>query len=404
MTEKTDRDLIREMAEALEIARWFVDMYALRNPKWCDGDVEQDPSGAHALQAKLPSALAAARERLAREDAQPAAVSAHVSVPRELFEAWRGLCFGTDWNRGTAAGYHRRKIEVGMRELCSIQGEPSSFAAQLAAVSVQAVERAWLVEWRFNGIQWLYLWPRAPGGFSFTGDPSKALRFARREDAEAALQWARDTDAARRPIGSLSRHGLALGEMLATEHEWRDASAAPPARPVALEAPAELRGLDTSTRVRFYEHEFYVLSNFSAFSIKWQERLFPTSEHAYHWEKFAPGTKEKHGLYVRDHILMAESAHAAFKIAEVNKPLRRPDWDEVKVGVMREILRAKAAQHEYVRRKLLQTGDRELVEDSWRDDFWGWGPNRNGKNMLGLLWMEVRAELRGIGSDGGAGV
>lgn len=155
-----------------------------------------------------------------------------------------------------------------------------------------------------------------------------------------------------------------------------------------------LRGLDTTSRVRFYEHDFYVLSNFSAFSLKWQGRRFPTSEHAYHWEKFEPGTKDEHGLYVRDHILTAESAHAAFKMAEAWKPLRRPDWDSVKVDIMRSILREKARQHEYVRRKLLATGDRELVEDSWRDDFWGWGPNRDGKNMLGTLWMQVRAELR----------
>ena len=40
------------------------------------------------------------------------------------------------------------------------------------------------------------------------------------------------------------------------------------------------------------------------------------------------------------------------------------------------------------------TGERELIEDSWRDGFWGWGENRDGKNMLGKLWMEVRAELR----------
>lgn len=91
-------------------------------------------------------------------------------------------------------------------------------------------ERAWLVEWRFNGVQWLYLWPSAPGGFSFTNDASKALRFARREDAEAALQWARDTDAARRPIGSLTRHGLAMGEMLVTEHDWPALTAAPSAQ------------------------------------------------------------------------------------------------------------------------------------------------------------------------------
>ena len=61
---------------------------------------------------------------------------------------------------------------------------------------------------------------------------------------------------------------------------------------------------------------------------------------------------------------------------------------------MLDILRAKASQHEYVRRKLLATGDRELIEDSWRDDFWGWGANRDGLNMLGKLWMEVRTEIR----------
>jgi predicted NAD-dependent protein-ADP-ribosyltransferase YbiA (DUF1768 family) len=61
---------------------------------------------------------------------------------------------------------------------------------------------------------------------------------------------------------------------------------------------------------------------------------------------------------------------------------------------MSNILRLKLAQHEYVRRKLLATGDRDLIEDSWRDDFWGWGPNRDGQNMLGKLWMEIRAELR----------
>jgi hypothetical protein len=97
-------------------------------------------------------------------------------------------------------------------------------------------------------------------------------------------------------------------------------------------------------------------------------------------------------------IQNAPSAHEAFKIAERNKDKRRPDWDAVKFDVMRDILRAKAAQHEYVRRKLLATGDRMLVENSWRDDVWGWGPNRDGQNMLGKLWMEIRAELTGVPS------
>lgn len=92
--------------------------------------------------------------------------------------------------------------------------------------------------------------------------------------------------------------------------------------------------------------------------------------------------------------MSARSAHDAFKVAQEHKSYQRSDWDQVKVGYMRRILHAKADQHEYVRRKLLGTGDRELVENSWRDDFWGWGPNRDGQNMLGKLWMEVRAELR----------
>lgn len=155
----------------------------------------------------------------------------------------------------------------------------------------------------------------------------------------------------------------------------------------------ECHGLDTPERVRFYEHDFYVLSNFSAFRLLYQGVNFDTSEHAYHFEKFCT-IPDIAITEIQGAIMDAPSAHEAFKIAERNKHRRRGDWDAVKVHVMRDILRAKAQQHEYVRRKLLATGDRELVEDSWRDDFWGWGPDGNGQNMLGKLWMEIRSELR----------
>jgi ribA/ribD-fused uncharacterized protein len=157
----------------------------------------------------------------------------------------------------------------------------------------------------------------------------------------------------------------------------------------------ERHGLDTQTEVFFYEQDFYVLSNFSSFGIEWRGNWFATSEHAYHWEKFVDvtGAEDSAGLIchqVRD----AASAHEAFKLAERHKQLRRSDWDAVKVKIMRDILRTKASQHEYVRRKLLETGERRLVENSWRDDFWGWGDKRDGQNMLGRLWTEIRAELR----------
>jgi hypothetical protein len=146
--------------------------------------------------------------------------------------------------------------------------------------------------------------------------------------------------------------------------------------------------LDTDTQVFFYEQDHYYLSNFSAFNLQWKGKVFPTSEHAYHWEKF-DGCESVQRL-----IEFAPSAHEAFKVAERNKAYRREFWDTDKAEVMLDILRAKVQQHGYVARKLLETGDRELIENSWRDDVWGWGPNRDGQNLLGKLWMEIRAELR----------
>jgi ribA/ribD-fused uncharacterized protein len=151
----------------------------------------------------------------------------------------------------------------------------------------------------------------------------------------------------------------------------------------------ECHGLDTPERVCFYEQDFYVLSNFSAFRLAFNGYEYPTSEHAYQSAKFFG-----HDELLHERVRTAWSAHEAFKLAEHWKADRRPDWDAVKVDTMLCILRAKALQHEYVHRKLLATGDRELVENSWRDDYWGWGPNRDGQNMLGRLWMVVRAELR----------
>lgn len=155
----------------------------------------------------------------------------------------------------------------------------------------------------------------------------------------------------------------------------------------------ECQGLDNERQVFFYEQDYYVLSNFSAFRLHWHGIDFDTSEHAYHWTKFDGAAS--HHSEIKRLIRDARSAHDAFKIAEEYRASRRAEWESVKLNVMRNILVAKASQHEYVRRKLLASGDRELIENSWRDGYWGWGPNRDGLNMLGKLWMDVRSEFRG---------
>ena len=147
--------------------------------------------------------------------------------------------------------------------------------------------------------------------------------------------------------------------------------------------------LHTDEKILLCEQEFYALSNFSAFQIVWEGRNFPTSEHAYQWEKFhhcnVNSTPER--WTIQDRILEAPSAHEALKIAEDNYSLRDSDWMNRRVQTMAQILRDKVAQHEYVKRKLLETGDREIVMNSWEED-------EKTLNTLGKLWMEIRREIK----------
>lgn len=121
--------------------------------------------------------------------------------------------------------------------------------------------------------------------------------------------------------------------------------------------------------------------------LEWKGVLYMTSEHAYHSERFSD-------LVMKEAIKNMRSAHDAYTYAQVNKHLQVENWNNIKLSVMKELLQAKVAQHPYVKKKLLESGDKELVEDSWRDGFWGWGPNKDGENHLGKLWMEVREEVR----------
>ena len=36
----------------------------------------------------------------------------------------------------------------------------------------------------------------------------------------------------------------------------------------------------------------------------------------------------------------------------------------------------------------------EIVEASPVDAFWGWGPNKDGENALGKIWMKLREEIK----------
>jgi ribA/ribD-fused uncharacterized protein len=79
----------------------------------------------------------------------------------------------------------------------------------------------------------------------------------------------------------------------------------------------------------------------------------------------------------------------------------RHDWDCVRNNVMRWCLRVKLAQnYEEFGRLLLATGDRPIVEQSFKDDYWGAkvfsiaDNTLTGQNILGRLLMELREFLK----------
>lgn len=74
----------------------------------------------------------------------------------------------------------------------------------------------------------------------------------------------------------------------------------------------------------------------------------------------------------------------------------RRDWDSVRVSIMRRVLAAKFAPGTALAQLLDSTGDAVLTEgNSHGDKFWGVCGGQ-GRNMLGQLLMQVRADNRKI--------
>jgi ribA/ribD-fused uncharacterized protein len=102
-------------------------------------------------------------------------------------------------------------------------------------------------------------------------------------------------------------------------------------------------------------------------------------------------------------ILDQSSPMAAKMKSKPYRPESRRDWDEVRLKVMRWCLRVKLTQHwTKFSELLLVSGDRPIVEESRRDDFWGAKPvgkSLVGTNALGRLLMELRSEVLEAGPE-----
>ena len=153
--------------------------------------------------------------------------------------------------------------------------------------------------------------------------------------------------------------------------------------------------------IRFYSARippYGFLSNFYNAQITLDGKKWPTTEHYFQAMKFS-GEDEA----VVEKIRLSDTSTKAAALGRNRKfPLRR-DWDDdfilqgkitrVKLEIMKKCLYAKFTQHLDLKRKLIATKGRNLVERTANDRYWGDGGDGRGKNMLGRLLVEVRDEL-----------
>jgi ribA/ribD-fused uncharacterized protein len=130
--------------------------------------------------------------------------------------------------------------------------------------------------------------------------------------------------------------------------------------------------------------KYRFLSNFYPAPVTFEGRLYTTVEHAFQASK---STDEG----VREMIANVRYPSDAKTLGR--RVDLRPNWPEIKLGIMLQLLREKFSDPVF-KAVLLSTGDEELVEGNWWNDrFWG-VCRGEGENHLGKLLMQIRDELR----------
>jgi ribA/ribD-fused uncharacterized protein len=150
--------------------------------------------------------------------------------------------------------------------------------------------------------------------------------------------------------------------------------------------------------IKFYrsnERPYGVFSNLFRCEIEFEGKTYPTAEHAYQAGKALKPAVRDWILAAPTPALAAMAAHGLYVWDVV------PNWQSIKFDRMRAVLQAKFLQHPSLASLLLSTGSARLVEagrvNNAVNRLWG-EVNGQGQNMLGLMLMELRAELAARGT------
>lgn len=145
-----------------------------------------------------------------------------------------------------------------------------------------------------------------------------------------------------------------------------------------------------------FKKDLEFLSNFYFSRILYRGVFWPTVEHAFQATKVKDLSMDE---YIRN-LNHPGQAKKVGRRVEIRK-----DWESIKVDVMTDLVLLKFTQNKDLKKKLTETNNVHLVEGNyWHDNFWGdcyciKCKRVPGKNILGIILMEVRSFLREI-NDG----
>lgn len=131
--------------------------------------------------------------------------------------------------------------------------------------------------------------------------------------------------------------------------------------------------------------QYRFLSNFYPCTVTLDGVEYPSTEHAYQAAKTE---------YPALRVIFETGTSANAK--KLGRRLKiRPDWEEIKLGVMDDLLRQKFAPGTELHNKLLKTQGEKLCEGNyWHDLVWGCCTCKEhkgaGRNELGKLLMKIR--------------
>lgn len=143
--------------------------------------------------------------------------------------------------------------------------------------------------------------------------------------------------------------------------------------------------------IKSFQGKYRFLSNFCYCLIRSRGHNWRTAEHLFQAMKTTKG-------FVQEEIRKTQYPADAKMLGNLVK--LRPDWKDIKLLMMKKILRMKFTQSSKLQGRLIATGNEELVEgNQWHDNFWGDCYCDKCKNIIGLNWlgkllMEVRKELQ----------